>query len=533
MRGLRGGRKAMLLAGIAAAVAVAASLTAAGAVAQRGADHSLVVDTAMVIKTLDPAQVQEPTGAIILHQLYETLLTYRGSDTKTLVPALAQSYQVQNNARRFVFHLRPGVKFSDGTPLTSADVLYSLQRLKNIAAPNSFAMAGMNIHAPNASTVVFTTPTPNPAFPSIVTFEAMSIMNSKLLKANGGDISANAAKNDKATGYLNTHGIGTGAYTLTSIDPASQVVLTANQSYWRTKPYFTRVVLVNVPPVQQRLNVASGDAQLATDVSGHLLDGLPKDLTVRGSIPDRVFCLEMHVDPAASSITSNPNFRNAVRYALDYKGLVQIAGFPSQPLAAMIPTSSPGALPVKEGAQTDLAKARAELAKSGLSSPKLTLAYISITFQGFSFDTVAQKIKSDLARVGIDVTLQPMTSPAFITAHNDKKLAFDFFPQKALYADPSTWLVFAPGGSLALRIGYTTERGTKAVNAAAAAAVAEPDLSKRVGVFQAFERAMMASNPPYAPLFATSSVWIGKHGLTGLHPSVAGWKVDFVDLGET
>jgi peptide/nickel transport system substrate-binding protein len=530
-RSIRRSKGSAALLGVLTALVIGA-LGPSSADAHHLTGHNLVVDTAMVIKTMDPAQVQEPTGAIILHQVYDTLVTFHGTNTTTPAPDLASSYQVLNNARKFVFRLRPGVKFSDGTPLTSTDVLYSLERLKNLAAPNSFVMSGMNIHAPNPSTVVFTSATPNPGFPASLTFEATAIMNSAVLKANGSDDSLNAPQKDTVVSYLNTHSIGTGPYTLTSIDPSSQVVLTANPQYWSKQPYFTRVVLQNVPPVQQKLDVSSGAAQLATDINGNLLNGLPSSLIVRGSLPNRIFCLELSVDPAVSSITTNPHFRNAVRYALDYRSLVKIAGYPSQPLAGMIPTSSPGALPLSESVKTDLVKAKQELALSGAQNPALTLNYISIQFQGFSFDNIAQKMQSDLAQVGINVTLQPMTAPAFITAHNAGKFAMDFFPQKALYADPSTWLVFAPGGSLALRIGYTAETATQAVNAASQAAAQETDASKRLASFQAWGKTMMDSNPPYVPLFTTSNVWVGQSNLTGLHPATTGWAVDFADLAE-
>src|ERR1700731_5496450 len=93
---------------------------------------SLVVETSFVLKTLDPARMFEPTGLMIDHVLYDTLLTYKGSDVTTPVPDLATSYTASPDAKTYTFTLRQGVKFANGDPVTAADVVFSLMRTKNI-----------------------------------------------------------------------------------------------------------------------------------------------------------------------------------------------------------------------------------------------------------------------------------------------------------------------------------------------------------------------------------------------------------------
>src|SRR6516162_2683359 len=80
------------------------------------AASSLVVETAFVLKTLDPARMFEPTGLMIDHVLYDTLLTYTGSDVTTPVPDLATSYTTSPDAKTYTFTLRQGVKFASGDP---------------------------------------------------------------------------------------------------------------------------------------------------------------------------------------------------------------------------------------------------------------------------------------------------------------------------------------------------------------------------------------------------------------------------------
>src|SRR6185437_10571578 len=102
---------------------------------------SLVVETAFVLKTLDPARMFEPTGLMIDHVLYDTLLTYKGSDVTTPVPDLATSYTASADAKTYTFTLRKGVTFANGDPVTAADVVFSLTRTKNIEGNPSFLMA--------------------------------------------------------------------------------------------------------------------------------------------------------------------------------------------------------------------------------------------------------------------------------------------------------------------------------------------------------------------------------------------------------
>ena len=150
------------------------------------ASSSLVVETAFVLKTLDPARMFEPTGLMIDHTLYDTLLTYKGSDVTTPVPDLATSYTASSDAKTYTFTLRKGVKFANGDPVTAADVVFSLMRTKNIEGNPSFLMAGITATSPNANTVVLTSATPNTAIPAILTNPALGIVDAKKVQAAGG-----------------------------------------------------------------------------------------------------------------------------------------------------------------------------------------------------------------------------------------------------------------------------------------------------------------------------------------------------------
>src|SRR5207248_7031183 len=126
---------------------------------------------------------------------------------------------VSKDAKTFTFDLKPNVTFADGTPLTAADVVFSLQRLVNLKGNPSFLLAGVTASAKGASTVILKSKTPNTALPAILANPSTGIVNSKLVRKNGGTDAANAAKADKAEKWLNSAastGAGSGPYVLKS-----------------------------------------------------------------------------------------------------------------------------------------------------------------------------------------------------------------------------------------------------------------------------------------------------------------------------
>ncbi|HEY4413794.1 MAG TPA: ABC transporter substrate-binding protein, partial [Gaiellaceae bacterium] len=117
---------------VAAVVALACTTAAFGASAHRTASATLVVDNSFTIKTSDPQRAFDPTASIIDRALYDTLFTYKGGNLANPIPLLVSSWKATNGAKTFTFQLKKNVHFANGTPLTSKDVVFSLNRLVNI-----------------------------------------------------------------------------------------------------------------------------------------------------------------------------------------------------------------------------------------------------------------------------------------------------------------------------------------------------------------------------------------------------------------
>jgi peptide/nickel transport system substrate-binding protein len=178
---------------------------------------TLVVDTTFQVKTADPAREFEPTANLFMHAIYQNLITFAGGDLTKLVPSLAELPTISADSRTFTFKLNPNARFSDGSPVTVDDVVFSLNRVANVKGSPSFLMEGVTVAAgANPGEVVLTTANPDPALPFKLTNPALAILNSKVLQANGALADASAATGDKADAFLATASAGSGPYVLTS-----------------------------------------------------------------------------------------------------------------------------------------------------------------------------------------------------------------------------------------------------------------------------------------------------------------------------
>ena len=94
-------------------------------------ENTLTIDSNIDdLITLDPAVVYEYSGILIAHNVYQTLVTFVGSDMQTIKPGLADSWDTKDAGDHWelTFKLHPGNKFASGNPITADDVVYSFNR---------------------------------------------------------------------------------------------------------------------------------------------------------------------------------------------------------------------------------------------------------------------------------------------------------------------------------------------------------------------------------------------------------------------
>jgi peptide/nickel transport system substrate-binding protein len=479
---------------------------------------TLVVDQSFVDKGLDPGHEFTPTNNMIIRAMYDTLVTFEPGKTEP-VPDLAESWKGSDDATTYTFKLRDGVTFSDGTPVTSADVVFSLNRMVNLQDAPAFLLADTTVTAPDAKTVVVKSKTPNPALLRILATPPTSILNSKVVKAHGGTDAKDASKKDTAQTYLQTASAGSGAYTLTGGQQNQQYTLAVNPKYWGDAPGFGKVVVRNMPAPTQLLNVQRGSNEIALDLSaqqaGTLKSNDKLQITTNASV--NVFDIEANMDSKISP-TGNADLRKAIRLALDYDGYVQLSGVGAAQAPGVIPSQFLGALPADEAVKQDVEQAKQLIASSGISNPKIKLAYPSdATPNGVSFSSIAQKVKSDLDKVGIEVELDGSPAVTFLKDYAAGKNQMSVSYWGPDYPDPNDYLVYAPGAPGTSRA--SDNNYTKADNPELAALAAKAgstlDDAERGKLFQDFQRGLNEDSP-FMPLFQPAQAIAGSTGLTNV-----------------
>lgn len=493
-------------------------------------NHTLVVDKSFDMKTADPQREFEVSGGIIAKALYSTLLTFKGADSATPVPSVAKSYTASSDAKTYTFKLRTDIKFTDGTPLTSADVAFSFNRLINIKGNPSFLLADITVSAPDASTVVLTSSSPNPAIPFIIPNPALGIVNSKVVKGHGGTDQPGADKADQAESFLNSQSAGSGPYTLKSFSTTSEVDLVANPSYWGPKPFYNTVVVRNVQAPAQLINIQKGSNEVALDLSPDQAASLNSGTVQVKAIPGpNVFFLFSNNNPQISSITPNKHFQNAIRYGLDYASYVQLAGAGAIQTPGVVPSMFLGALKSSDAAAFDLNKAKSELAASGLSNPSVNLGFPSdFTLNGISFSTLAQKVQANLQAVGIKVNLTGSPISTALADYRAGKEQLGLWLWGPDYPDPNDYLVFLPGQLVGLRAGWTAG-SDPTLEALGQQAASTTDNTQRGQLFQQIQR-QLNTDGPFFPLIQPGQVVAASKGVTGADYNPT-WTLDVAGVG--
>jgi peptide/nickel transport system substrate-binding protein len=391
--------------GLLVAAAIVVALGACGGTSsQGGVTASDSVDTAPVAQggtlrlarsiepaTLNPFYNVEGNGSLqTLVQIYDTLVQFEPGSTDAK-PGLATSWDVSPDNKIFTFHLRDA-RFSDGTPVTSADVKYSLGRADT---PTSayYTLYGVikDVEAPDPSTVVVRLKRSTIGFPWYLGFPAASIVSKRALEKLG----------DEA---FSRHPVGSGAFMLKRWVKGQVVELVRNPYYWhRGQPYLDEVKLLYVPNDNTRtLDLMSGNVDAVDAVPFSQVD------QVNNSGQARVL---FQLSSGMYSVWFNERYkpldeqgvRQALNYATPLREIQQVVfGGRAEIANANMPKLkdwSPGVKPYPY----DIAKARALLARS--AKPHGFDLTIDLVGGDDTSKQVAQILQDSWGKIGVNVKL--------------------------------------------------------------------------------------------------------------------------------
>src|SRR3954470_15950411 len=215
----------------------------------------------------DPASSYLLAQGLLWRGTYDPLVRLKGGSATEIEAALAQSWEANADSSVWTFHLRPDVKFSDGTPVDAAAIKTNYVRIIKLALGTQLILGAFltdpekQIVAVDPHTVRFDLGSSVPHFGLVLAAEWGTGLGSPKVFTDH----STGAK-DQGHEYLQTHAVGTGPYLMTSFEPDNQVVLEQNPDYWGgwDGTHFKKVIIRQVPDgATRRQLIESGDVDIA------------------------------------------------------------------------------------------------------------------------------------------------------------------------------------------------------------------------------------------------------------------------------
>ena len=456
------------------------------------ADATLIYDLGLEMTTLDPASTFDVSASTVNSQIYEQLVDY-DPESGEIVGELADSWEMNDDATEYRFTLRDDVAFESGGTLGSKDVVFALDRLKNLQGPPAYLMDGLTVAADGEEVVVISSDVPKPELPAMLANENFSVYDSEAVQEHGAVSDESAATADEAGDIFFTESFGSGPYSLAGYEPNAQVELAASENWRGDAPDFSTVLIRNSRSIQQQiLNIQNGGSDLTNSLSSPQVSELDegKVNVVSQPLPQVIYLALTN----SEGPTVNEDFRRAVALGLDYDGLVEMAGEGARQGTGVIPTVLEGSIPEGEGLTRDVEAAKAALAASGVGDQTLSISFGSdYAVGGQDMGLFAQKIQSDLEEIGMTVELDGAPTQVSRTANQEGKVQAALWPFPPDYADASQFLIHSPGRLLAERAHWSADQAPD-IAALADAAQRTVDRDERAEAYETWARAVRDTN---------------------------------------
>jgi peptide/nickel transport system substrate-binding protein len=368
--------------------------------------------------------------------------------TFELEPWLAEKWESSADGQTHTLHLRKGVTWSDGTPFTSADVLFTLQaiydpKVESVVVTN--VMPGgrpIQATAPDASTVVMTYAAPSGA--GIGLLDMFPILPRHKLEAA---LKAGTFAKTWNTGTAPEEIVGLGPFVLREFKPGERLVFDRNPNYWRTapdgqkRPYLDRLILQVIPEQNaELLALQSGATDLTQSelrpddyVSVRRAEEEGKLTLIEGGVaPDADalwFCLkpEEKKNDRRLSFLQKREFRQAISHAVDREEFAQTVflGEAVPVWGPITPGNRPWFSPNIPRYPHDLARARELLKSIGLedrnangvveTADGVEARFTVMTQRGIAYyERGVTVLREQAAKVGIALDMVPMEYPTMI-----------------------------------------------------------------------------------------------------------------------
>ena len=354
------------------------------------AGGDLVAASPYATDSLDPhGAAGMASGTVLVAQEIFSRLVKPNTDGE-IVADLAASWETNDTATEWTFALRDDVTFSDGTPLTSDDVVASFNRVLELKGPVSGNFAGVTISNPDDVTVVFTSAKSEAALLGKLTV---------FFVTPAGVTEASFAEP-----------IGSGPFVLDEFTPGSSVVLAPNDEYFGDVPLLDSLTFRVIPEVAARLTaLQAGEIQVTWGVPDDQLPQLQSDPNITVETVPSTSVATMWFNSSRPALAS-AEVRNALWQAVDFETIIGALFPETGEVATSVVAENVFGFAAQSAKEYDPDAAKEALEDAGFDFDQT----LQIQFSGATYRQFIQAIASDLAKIGVKAEPTEKESAVFL-----------------------------------------------------------------------------------------------------------------------
>ena len=411
--------------------AVGTETSSAGGTQTGGSKDRMVVALDTNVNIIEPHTFRTTSAYAVTRGLYGPLLDqkFESKDngvlllgTNEVVGDLAESYTMSPDGTEATFKIKPNAKFANGDPVTAKDFAYTMKRAIEGPGYIGALLPFINVSSSDQIEVVddhtlkIHLSAPSPLFDRFMTFQVFGGIDQAV-------VDKNATKDDPwGMDYLGKSPTASGPYQLTQFDTERQVVLDPNPGYPGADQLGNSGVTVRfVPDADQRaLLVKRGDLDLVSGMPPRLLKELDADPNVNVVRTDSSRLVYMGMNNTLAPL-DNKLVRQAISYAVPYDAIMNQVMFGYAKPAGNLVTSPMDTYAGDEiGTYSEnLDKAKQLMDQAGVGNVNLELAVRQSRAED---QQAAVFIQDNLAKIGINVTINKLPDGEFSTRLNNKEL---------------------------------------------------------------------------------------------------------------
>ncbi len=404
-------------------------------------------------------------------------------------PDLATSWDISDDGLSYTFHLKEGVKFSDGTPLSADDVKWTLDRNRGPDSKSAQKQLFANIASVDVVdplTVKVTLSQPQGDFPYAMAWGDAVIVSPKTAENNV------------------TNPVGTGPYQLGEWVKADHITLVPNPNYSGEKPALEKVTFKFISdPTAASSAVQAGDVDVFSAFPApELLDQFKNDdrfQVIVGSTQGETILALNNAHPPLDNV----KVREAIARAIDRQAIIDGSQFGyGTPISSFYPPGDPAWIDLSELSSFDPEKSKALLAEAGVSNLSLTFKVPPAAYAR----AAAPIIQQQLAGVGINVNVVNVEWADWIA--NVFQGAYDYDLTMVSHVEANDFAAFG-------KPGYYINYKADALNALVKKLAAETDPQKQIALKQDIQR-QLAEDYAAVYLFELPNITVAAKGVQGL-----------------